>query len=412
MSRVTLRDIALSLGVSVSTVSLALRGSERIPSPVREKIVRRAEALGYRTDLAGSLLRATKPNIIGLTCDVEKELHVAYSREITAPAEELGYLVVTEDTAAGNGANALARIMQLHARAVIVVDPVMTDSAASAAVDVPVVAIGQTAPRQDADLVISNNATGMAQVSELVGDCSHVHYSQVHYLEGAVLVGRAPPQRLPHGDAPRRAAVRVIPSGPTVDAGWRSVHDVLVDAQPLVCYNDQCAQGALIALWRARPSAPGDNRVVGFDNTRIASSEAFGLTPVDRQPREVARLALRPRERPGQGRPVRPEAPGGRHAGGSSQHGLNRSGAPWPASSRAETRTVVGRVRGAAGRCPARSCSDTPEVDGPMPRRRTPRPRSRGSARPCREPNAACRGRRGSASRRRRRDSPGPRWSR
>ena len=138
MSRVTLRDIALSLGVSVSTVSLALRGSERISSPVREKIVRRAEALGYRTDLAGSLLRATKPNIIGLTCDVEKELHVAHSREITAPAEELGYLVVTEDMAAANGANALARIIQLHARAVIVVDPVMTDSAASAAVDVPV----------------------------------------------------------------------------------------------------------------------------------------------------------------------------------------------------------------------------------------------------------------------------------
>ncbi|AYW78744.1 transcriptional regulator, LacI family [Propionibacterium acidifaciens F0233] len=184
MSRVTLRDIALSLGVSVSTVSLALRGSERISSPVREKIVRRAEALGYRTDLAGSLLRATKPNIIGLTCDVEKELHVAHSREITAPAEELGYLVVTEDMAAGNGANALARIIQLHARAVIVVDPVMTDSAASAAVDVPVVAIGQTAPRQDADLVISNNATGMVQVAELVGDCSHVHHSQVHYLDG------------------------------------------------------------------------------------------------------------------------------------------------------------------------------------------------------------------------------------
>lgn len=176
MSRVTLRDIALSLGVSVSTVSLALRGSERISSPVREKVVRRAEALGYRTDLAGSLLRATKPNIIGLTCDVEKELHVAHSREITAPAEELGYLVVTEDTAAGNGANALARVMQLHARAVIVVDPVMTDSAASAAVDVPVVAIGQTAPRQDSDLVISNNATGMVQVAELVGGCSHVHY--------------------------------------------------------------------------------------------------------------------------------------------------------------------------------------------------------------------------------------------
>lgn len=184
MGRVTLRDIAHSLGVSVSTVSLALRGSERISPPVREKIARQAEALGYRTDLAGSLLRTTKPNIIGLACDVEKELHIAYSREITALAEGLGYLVMTEDTVAGGGASALARIMQLRAQTVIIVDPVMMDSDAFEAVDIPVVAIGQTAPRQDSDLVISNNATGMAQVAELVGDCSHVHHSQVHYLDG------------------------------------------------------------------------------------------------------------------------------------------------------------------------------------------------------------------------------------
>ena len=249
MGRVTLRDIAHSLGVSVSTVSLALRGSERISPPVREKIARQAEALGYRTDLAGSLLRTTKPNIIGLACDFEKELHIAYSREITALAEGLGYLVMTEDTVAGGGASALARIMQLRAQAVIIVDPVMMDSDAFEAVDIPVVAIGQTAPRQDADLVVSNNSTGMAQVAELIGDCPQVHYLDGGRSSSAERRRSAFLAAMSH----RRAAVRVVPSGPTVDAGWHSVHTVLVDAQPLpqalVCYNDQCAQGALIALW-------------------------------------------------------------------------------------------------------------------------------------------------------------------
>ena len=292
MGRVTLRDIAHSLGVSVSTVSLALRGSERISPPVREKIARQAEALGYRTDLAGSLLRTTKPNIIGLACDFEKELHIAYSREITALAEGLGYLVMTEDTVAGGGASALARIMQLRAQAVIIVDPVMMDSDAFEAVDIPVVAIGQTAPRQDADLVVSNNSTGMAQVAELIGDCPQVHYLDGGRSSSAERRRSAFLAAMSH----RRAAVRVVPSGPTVDAGWHSVHTVLVDAQPLpqalVCYNDQCAQGALIALWQARLSITEDIRVVGFDNARIASSQAFELTSVDRQPREVARLAL------------------------------------------------------------------------------------------------------------------------
>ena len=146
-------------------------------------------------------------------------------------------------------------------------------------------AIGQTAPRQDADLVVSNNSTGMAQVAELIGDCPQVHYLDGGRSSSAERRRSAFLAAMSH----RRAAVRVVPSGPTVDAGWHRVHTL---PQALVCYNDQCAQGALIALWQARLSIPEDIRVVGFDNARIASSQAFELTSVDRQPREVARLAL------------------------------------------------------------------------------------------------------------------------
>ena len=48
--RLSLRDIAKELGVSHSTVSLALRDHPRISKEVKEKVRRKAEALGYQPD--------------------------------------------------------------------------------------------------------------------------------------------------------------------------------------------------------------------------------------------------------------------------------------------------------------------------------------------------------------------------
>ena len=48
--RVSLRDIAAKLGVSHSTISLALRNHPRISPAMRETVKRTAEAMGYRPD--------------------------------------------------------------------------------------------------------------------------------------------------------------------------------------------------------------------------------------------------------------------------------------------------------------------------------------------------------------------------
>lgn len=48
--RVSLRDIAARLGVSHSTVSLALKDHPRISTAVKEKVRKEAEAMGYRPD--------------------------------------------------------------------------------------------------------------------------------------------------------------------------------------------------------------------------------------------------------------------------------------------------------------------------------------------------------------------------
>lgn len=56
MKRVTLRQVAESLGVSVMSVSLALRDHPRLPESTRTRIKRRAELMGYQPDPALSAL--------------------------------------------------------------------------------------------------------------------------------------------------------------------------------------------------------------------------------------------------------------------------------------------------------------------------------------------------------------------
>jgi DNA-binding LacI/PurR family transcriptional regulator len=56
--RTTLRDIARQVGVDVSTVSLALRGSPKVTAPTAERIREAATRLGYRPDPVLAALNA------------------------------------------------------------------------------------------------------------------------------------------------------------------------------------------------------------------------------------------------------------------------------------------------------------------------------------------------------------------
>ena len=55
-NRVTLKDIAKSAGVSLATVSFALRGDRRFTKACRDKIKAIAEAMGYQSNAAATAL--------------------------------------------------------------------------------------------------------------------------------------------------------------------------------------------------------------------------------------------------------------------------------------------------------------------------------------------------------------------
>lgn len=102
-SRPTLRQIAEALGVSAMTVSRALRNHPRVTAPLRERIRREAEKLGYRPDptvtkLMNHLRARNKPGmaaaIAAITAVTESQDSYHLRRLLAAArerAESLGY---------------------------------------------------------------------------------------------------------------------------------------------------------------------------------------------------------------------------------------------------------------------------------------------------------------------------------
>jgi LacI family transcriptional regulator len=67
--RATLRTIAEMTGLSLSTVSLSLRGGTTLKQETRDKVHAAAKALGYVPDRAGVRLRTGKTNVLALVLD-------------------------------------------------------------------------------------------------------------------------------------------------------------------------------------------------------------------------------------------------------------------------------------------------------------------------------------------------------
>ena len=71
---VSIRDVAKSAGVSVSTVSRALNGYSDVNEDTRKKIQKTVEELGYMPNQsAKNLSSKSKKNIALIICDIEKE---------------------------------------------------------------------------------------------------------------------------------------------------------------------------------------------------------------------------------------------------------------------------------------------------------------------------------------------------
>ncbi len=295
--RATIEDVARTAGVSVATVSRALRNMPNVAPATRERVALVADQLGYEPHAAASWLASGRTMTIGF---VGPYFDIWYTGQVLAGIENVlsdaGYdlAVYAADTPANRG-RFLERVGSLQTRVdgLVLVDfhPEPRHLHRLADIGIPTVVIGEHVEPLPS-LAIDNEEAAHRAVSYLVG-LGHRRIGimgelEPHPEESPVLRAR----RLGYEQAMTEAALE--PSSelryhtPLGVEGGAAGFDLLGTAVPptaLFCLSDETAMGLMSRAAQAGVVVGSDLSVVGFDDHDLA--DAFGLTTMRQPVREI-----------------------------------------------------------------------------------------------------------------------------
>lgn len=288
---VTIYAVADRAQVSIATVSRVLQGSTLVAESTRQKVLDAVRELDYLPSGAARSLAERRHHTLGF---VLPELGGPYYAELLAGFEtraaELrqGVMLVI----AGNEGQADDAIISLATR----VDGIAflgTDVERVARSTKKVVLIAGDA-RPDVEVISTENVDGARRLTEhlfahgharllFVGDPGAAHDVRERY-EGFVLAHRA------MGLVPREPVL-----APFRETDGRLVAERIIggelEADALVCGNDELALAIMARLMRAGIDVPVDMAVVGWDDVMTARYVRPGLTTVRQPVRDVGALA-------------------------------------------------------------------------------------------------------------------------
>ena len=145
--RITLKDVAKSAGVSLASASYAINKTGSLSEDTRAHVLKVAEELGYRQNLAARAARTGRTGAIGFVVpDMTNPFFPSLAQSIVQRARQNGYSVFVTDTE-GDQAQEEEVIRQLVDRGVdgIVWFPIKDEnSIESIAGDLPIIVIDRT----------------------------------------------------------------------------------------------------------------------------------------------------------------------------------------------------------------------------------------------------------------------------
>ena len=120
--RISLKDLAQELGVSIATVSRALRSSPEIGQEMQERVKELARRLNYRPNPFAQSLRKEAPRVIGVVVpNLVTHYYAAVLDGIEEEAAKSGYCVISANTHEQTDAEvkAIDNFISLHVEGII-----------------------------------------------------------------------------------------------------------------------------------------------------------------------------------------------------------------------------------------------------------------------------------------------------
>lgn len=304
---VTIKDIAKRAGVSHTTVSRALLGSDLISSQTTERIQRIASDMGYRPSAAARSLKTNRSEVLGvIVSNIDDPYFSEVLQGVETTAQESGYsLFIAASQRNPERERAIVEAMVEHrVEGVIICSSSFSGQQARdfAAYGVPIVAVNNQSSEDYRYSIYHDDVAGSRQVTAHLLQLGH---RAVAYL-GNAESGRTNHDRL-LGFQEAMKASGLGPSASQVEIGEYGMAGAIeralqgcLEREPrptaLVCYNDMMAIEAMNIVHRLGLAVPGDISITGFDNIVFSAYTQPALTTFDQPKRfigeEAGRLLL------------------------------------------------------------------------------------------------------------------------
>lgn len=287
-----MKDIAAELGVSLMTVSKALRNHSDISEATRELVLRRARALNYQPNWVARSLATRRTHMVGMIIpDLMHSFFAEVAKGATRAFDARGYQVVLADS--GEDAATEDR----HAALLL-----------ARKVDGLLIASAQRNGRAELFRVLGERKFPYVLIDRLPGGL-RAHYVGCRDEEiGALATGHLIERgcrRIAHIRGPaiatgtgrlrgyRRAlaghglqapAEYVAGGGAGDESGWAAMQRLLgLRPRPdgVFCYNDPVAAGAVRAVLEAGLRVPEDVAIIGSGNVHYSDLLRVPLSTID-----------------------------------------------------------------------------------------------------------------------------------
>ena len=301
-SIVRLKDIADKTGFSTNTVSLALRGSPRIPPQTREVIQRAAAELNYLPNAIAKSLVSRETKTIGLVItDITNPAltHTAQAIEIALAERGYGTLFATSNNTLSDEIRAIDMFRSRQVDGMLIyptshrkLDHIRPLRRANHPV---VLLVGD--PDSGIDAVCVDDRRGAYKATRHLIEIGHLRIGIIDTANplGNLEKREGYEQALAEAGIDMEPALSVDPKGHSAESGYFAMDAMMSGKKPpsaVFAANDSLAIGALRWCAKNGRKVPEDVAIMGFDNIEYAEYASTPLSTVNYAVDVVTRMAV------------------------------------------------------------------------------------------------------------------------
>lgn len=302
LDRPTMREVAETAGVSISTVSRVLSDHPDVRPETRRRVQEIVEALGYRPSMLARALILKRTNTLGLVVsDITNPFYPELAKGIEDAARERGWVVVigNSDKDGRFTDRYVEAMLERSVDGIIFSSVRVDDKVVPMLVEdgYPVVLTNRRLPGVETNMVIVDSVRGARIATEhLIG----LGHRRIAHIGGLSWAANSLDRKQGYLEAMAGAGLDssdelIEVADFTDEGGARAMHRLLSLKSPptaVFASNDLMALGALEAIREAGLRCPEDLAVVGFDDIHLARSRLVQLTTVSHRIYDMGEQAV------------------------------------------------------------------------------------------------------------------------